>query len=230
VSSYYRQGHRFDARTAQMVDALTDEFGAFDIMQGSYSDGGQSAGTHSNGGAIDVSDRGMTSARRNTFVAEARRIGWAMWWRPTRAGVWSSHFHGIAIQPGGKNDRGVLSQSAHNQVIDYYEGRDGLAGNGPDPHRGLGIKPITFEQYQEDDVALSEADKDFLRALHQGDRDVMKSFAVKNAEQHTGIRLAIAGIDADLPDAGTIAAAVIKGVGTDIAKKVADEIAARLNQ
>jgi hypothetical protein len=130
-----------------MVDELTKAFGPFSIVQGSYSNVGTSAGTHSAGGALDASDSGMGATQIERFVRTAREQGWAMWHRPDRPGVWSSHFHGIAIQPGGKTDRGVLSDSAHAQVVDYYEGRDGLAGDGPDPHRGLGVEPITFEQY-----------------------------------------------------------------------------------
>jgi hypothetical protein len=144
----YRQGKKFDPRTARMVDELVRTFGPIIIVQGSYGEGGNSAGTHMGGGAIDVSDNGMGSTQIARFIRTARTQGWAMWHRPDRPGVWSSHFHGIAIQPGGKGDRGVLSTSAHAQVIDYYEGRDGLAGDGPDPHAGFGIKPTTFERYQ----------------------------------------------------------------------------------
>lgn len=157
-----RQGKEFDERTALMVDALTEKFGPFVIVQGSYNPGrvSASAKTHDLGGAIDVSDNGMSAAQRDEFVIDAREIGWAMWRRPDGP-KWDSHFHGIAIQPGGKNDQGVLHPDAHDQVIDYYEGRDGLAGNGPDPHAHLGVKPTTFEQYraeQDDDMPLSDAD------------------------------------------------------------------------
>lgn len=143
----YRQGKKFDPRTARMVDELTRTFGEFRIVQGSYSEGGNSAGTHTGGGAIDVSDTGMGATQIARFVSTARRQGWAMWRRPDRAGVWDSHFHGIAIQPGGKGDRGVLSDAAYKQVVEYYNGYDGLAGDGRDPHAGLGIAPTTFEKY-----------------------------------------------------------------------------------
>lgn len=155
----YRQGKKFDARTAKMVDALTAEFGPFHIVQGSYNPGKveASAKTHDLGGAIDVSDNGMDSSEREDFVRKARSIGWAMYWRPDGL-KWDSHFHGIAIQPGGKYDRGALHSDAHNQVIDYYEGRDGLAGDGKDPHPRP--TPIaTFETYlQGDDMPLTDSD------------------------------------------------------------------------
>jgi hypothetical protein len=89
----------------------------------------------------------MGAEQVERFLRIARLQGWAMWRRPNRPGVWTSHFHGIAVQPGGKSDRGVLSASAHAQVVDYYEGRDGLAGDGADPHASLGVKPTTFETY-----------------------------------------------------------------------------------
>jgi hypothetical protein len=168
VSIVYRQGKEFDSRSARMVDALVDEFGEFRIVQGSYNPGGvgASAHTHDLGGAIDVSDNGMSSARRDEFVRDARKIGWAMWLRPSIADKWDSHFHGIAIQPGGKSDQGVLHPDAHDQVIDYYEGRNGLANDGQDPHAHLGVKPTTFEQYlaskEDDDMPLTQADANLI--------------------------------------------------------------------
>lgn len=136
------RGHIFDARTVKMlieVERLTGI--TLDIMQGSYSDGGQSAGTHTGGGAFDCDDAGMTAATRDKLIIAMRRVGFAAWWRPTIPGKWGSHFHGIAI---GCPD---LADSARRQVQEYLVGGDGLVGSNPDPHRGLNAPKQTWEQY-----------------------------------------------------------------------------------
>lgn len=147
--TYYR-GFRFDPRTAAMIAETERLFGRSAlIVQGAYNAGvvGASAGTHDGGGAVDWDDFGHGPADRERFVAAARTVGFAAWWRAPLPGVWGSHYHAVAIQPGGRNDQGVLSLGAWNQVKDYYAGRDGLRGDGIDPHRALGIPPTTWEQY-----------------------------------------------------------------------------------
>jgi peptidoglycan hydrolase-like protein with peptidoglycan-binding domain len=136
------RGHTFDARTVKMlVEAERLTGFTLRIMQGSYSDGGQSAGTHEGGGAFDCDDYGMTQAQRDKLIVALRRVGFAAWWRPTIAGKWGSHFHGIAI---GCPD---LAPSAQKQVVEYYAGGDGLTGSNPDPHRALNAPKQTWEQY-----------------------------------------------------------------------------------
>jgi hypothetical protein len=63
-------------------------------------------------------------------------------------GLWGEHIHAVAIQPGGKNSVGVLSRGAHRQVLAYYAGRDGLAGNRKDPHASMNVAPRTWEAYK----------------------------------------------------------------------------------
>ena len=136
------RGHAFDARTVKMlveVERLTGI--TLDIMQGSYSSGGQSAGTHTGGGAFDCDDTGMTAATRDKLIVAMRRVGFAAWWRPAIAGKWGSHFHGIAI---GCPD---LSDAARRQVQEYLVGGDGLVGSNPDPHKSLNAPKQTWEQY-----------------------------------------------------------------------------------
>jgi hypothetical protein len=126
------RGVTLDARAAEMmtwVDANTPGI-PITPTQGSYSDYGASAGTHSGGGAIDL---GSISSEQMHRVVEVMRCGgWAAWVRHPGQSDWPWHIHGIAVQPGGKGDRGVLSSAAHSQVIDYYEGRNGLASGAPD--------------------------------------------------------------------------------------------------
>lgn len=102
------------------------------IVQGSYNRGvSQSAGTHDGGGAIDLAPWDW-----QTKVMVLRRVGFAAWYRPAIAGHWNAHIHAIAIA-----DR-ELSDGAANQVKAYYNGRDGLAGNGPDPHERPNPIPV----------------------------------------------------------------------------------------
>lgn len=143
------EGSQFDERTRDMlveVDALTPF--AWTPSQGSYSNASASAGTHSGGGAVDVTGLGVDQC--NALVDAMRRVGFAAWHRTPEQSDWVRHVHGIAVQPGGKGDRGCLHPSAHDQVIDYYEGRNGLAGNGPDdgPRQYVGT---TWEEYSRQD-------------------------------------------------------------------------------
>ena len=139
----YRDGHKLDERSGKMFDELQRLLGMdLRVVQGSYSGGvGASAGTHNGGGALDIDDTGMSEATRNKVVFEARRVGFAAWWRPTRPGVWGSHFHAVAI---GCPD---LADVAERQVLEYYEGGDGLVGGNPDPHRSLNAPKQTWERY-----------------------------------------------------------------------------------
>jgi peptidoglycan hydrolase-like protein with peptidoglycan-binding domain len=139
----YRDGKKLDDRTAKMFDEAQRLLGMdLRIIQGSYSTSvGASAGTHNGGGALDLSDSGMTANTRDKVVVVLRRVGFAAYWRPDRAGVWDSHFHGIAL---GCAD---ASPSAKAQMAEYLIGGDGLSGTYPDPHKHLNAPKQTWEQY-----------------------------------------------------------------------------------
>jgi hypothetical protein len=91
-----------------------------------------SAGTHDGGGALDI---------EKTSDAETviwRECGGAAWQRGTPEDYYfDDHTH--IIWQGCPH----LSSGAADQVVDYKNGRDGLADNGPDqsPH----VKPITWQ-------------------------------------------------------------------------------------
>lgn len=146
------RGVTLDDRSADMMDEvnrLTPD-APIDPTQGSYSGGvGASAGTHDGCGAIDIAAANLAQWQRDQIVTEMRRVGWAAWHRTPAQSDWPHHIHGIAVQPGGKNDRGCLSSGAHDQVYDYYAGRNGLASNAPDdgPRQFVGV---TWETYQEE--------------------------------------------------------------------------------
>lgn len=138
-------GRVTDDRTARMLAEAQRISGiTFSYSQGSYSGGvSASAGTHSGGGAVDIRTVPMlTSTRKMAAVRALRRVGFAAWFRPYRPGVWGEHIHAVAI---GCPD---LAWGAQRQVSAYRDGRDGLAGNGVDPHANMGIRPVTWEQWR----------------------------------------------------------------------------------
>lgn len=169
MGNVYWRGVLLDQRTADMMEEVARLSGDVYVRptQGSYAGGGvaASAGTHDGCGAIDIAgqDSGMTQADREIICTSGRQVGFAMWIRTPDQSDWPYHIHGIAVQPGGKGDRGCLSSGAHGQVIDYYEGRNGLASGAKDdgPRQWVGV---TWEQYQssapereEDDMTPEQA-------------------------------------------------------------------------
>lgn len=151
------RGVWLDERTAEMMDAVAVLTGDVYVRpsQGSWSGASASAGTHSGCGAIDLV--GSADDLR-VIVREGRRVGFAGWVRSPSQGPWPWHAHMIAVQPGGKGDRGCLAPAAADQVEDYYEGRNGLANNGRDdgPRQWVGT---TWETYTEEHgMPLSDRD------------------------------------------------------------------------
>jgi hypothetical protein len=112
------------------------------VVQGSYNAGGvgASAGTHDGGGALDISVNRGCGLHHRAMVRALREVGFAAWYRPAIPGVWEHHIHAIAVSDPD------LSGAAQDQVVDYYHGRDGLAGHGPDT--GPKVKKVTWEQYR----------------------------------------------------------------------------------
>lgn len=160
MTTYWR-GAYTDDRTAEMLDGLVallppDVAAKVRPTQGSYSGGvAASGGTHDGCGAVDLAgqDSGMTQSDREAIRNGGRQVGFAMWIRDPSQSDWPWHLHGIAVQPGGKGDRGCLSSGAHGQVIDYYEGRNGLASGAADdgPRDWVGVTWETYEQSNPED-------------------------------------------------------------------------------
>jgi hypothetical protein len=137
-------GRLVDPRTAEMlseVEALTGD--TLHIWQGSYSAGAKSGGTHTGGGAVDVSP---TKGSWDALVAATRQVGFAAWHRTPEQG-YDPHVHAIAV---GCVD---LSPEAAQQVAWYRQGLNGLwpGRQGPDdgPRNHVGV---TWETYQEDSM------------------------------------------------------------------------------
>ena len=95
---------------------------AWSITQGSYNAGGvaASAGTHDEGGVVDLSIRGMSRKQIDGMVKWLRKAGFAAWFRN-----WPGNEHVHAVLMGHKN----ASNGAKQQMRSYEAGRDGLAAN-----------------------------------------------------------------------------------------------------
>lgn len=117
-----RRVGNLDHRTRLMLNMARKNGFKGRITQGSWSNGGKSAGTHTGGGAVD------TVPASNKNVGALRSAGFAAWNRGAKWGSasFSAHTHSIAV--GNKN----LSGAAAAQVRSFKAGRNGLAGNGPD--------------------------------------------------------------------------------------------------
>jgi hypothetical protein len=126
-------GKLLDNATISALEVAEEHLGyELTILQGV---GGAvaSAGTHlgkngEGGRAVDLSDY---DADRK--VAVLKRLGFAVWVREAIPGLWGPHIHGVLILFRFDNERGI-APSAFRQIGAYRDGRDGLAGNGRDPH------------------------------------------------------------------------------------------------
>jgi hypothetical protein len=169
VSVYWR-GALVDERTADMMDEVVRLVGPgvnVRPTQGSYTGGvSASAGTHNGCGALDLAgqDSGMTQGDREAIRNAQRQVGFASWIRDPSQSDWPWHIHCEAVQPGGKWDQGCLSSGAHGQVVDYFEGRNGLASGAADdgPRQWVGVtwetyqgaKPPPEPEHEEDEVPI----------------------------------------------------------------------------
>src|SRR4051812_21208674 len=89
------------------------------VVQGSYHTTTKaSAGTHDKGGVVD-----LTPFDHERKVQVLRSIGFAAWHRLPSEGPWKEHVHAVLV------DHGNLSAAAKAQVVDYRNGRNGLANN-----------------------------------------------------------------------------------------------------
>lgn len=121
------RGKTFTRRAVDSLRWVEERSGIrIDPAQGSFNAGGVAAsgGTH-DGEAIDIRVRGLGPVEIRSLVEWMRRAGWAAWYRPPSSS-WGPHVHAIPTV-------GILSPSAAQQVRAFDAGRDGLAGNRPDP-------------------------------------------------------------------------------------------------
>lgn len=103
---------------------------AFIVTQGSYqSTVAASAGTHDDGGAVDLRWCGHAEC-----VRALREAGMAAWHRHPGQGRWVDHIHAVVV------GHPRLAPSAARQVTAYRNRRNGLANNGRDD--GPQLTPI----------------------------------------------------------------------------------------
>jgi hypothetical protein len=184
-------GHTVNMRTAAMIDAAEARCGEdFYIIQGSFNTSvGASAGTHAGGGAVDI-DPSNWQQRQHAL----RAVGFAAWHRPYIANLWGEHIHCIAI--GDK----TMSAAAHDQVIDYYNHRDGLAGGAYDG--SWRPSPIPIFNYEAHDVHSEWSKGDvYVPKLKKG---MVKSDSVKRLQyrlgMHQEVNMPHLAIDGDYGD------------------------------
>lgn len=138
------RGYPFNTRTVDMLLEAERLCGlTFAVDQGSYSPGTDptSAGTHDGGGTADLDADALTRAQRTSALVALRSVGFAAWLRtPAQHPAWPYHLHVVA---GNDTD---LSRPAQQQIGQYYLGRNGLSGHGPDD--GPQVEKLTWEQYQ----------------------------------------------------------------------------------
>lgn len=149
------RGHRADSRSVQMIAEAERLGGPLRVTQGAYSTSvGASGGTHAGGGVFDFSVKGLTRTQINRRVAALRRVGFAAWRRTPDEGPWPGHLHAVAV------DCRDLSKPAAAQVQALTRGRDGLAADGPDRHRAMGLPVVTWEHYlrQREDPDMTPED------------------------------------------------------------------------
>lgn len=133
------------------------------LLQGSYNAGrvGASAGTHDGGGAVDIA-----ATDHVRVVKVLRRLGFAAWHRPAIPGVWGEHIHAVLIG----NAR--LSPAAQRQVTAYRQGRDGLAGNGPDTAwRPSPIPTFAYPPIETRGPVVDRAEADLVKARKAAKRN-----------------------------------------------------------
>ena len=103
---------------------------SFALSQGSYHPGvGASAGTHDQGGVLDIRIGNYSRATADKMVKALRMAGFAGWRRGVNDGL-APHLHAVAI-----GDR-EAAPVARNQVREYFRGGDGLRGTRRDLHLG----------------------------------------------------------------------------------------------
>lgn len=120
------RGRTVNVRTREMLkDAEARAGRVLSLVQGSYNKGvSASAGTHDGGGVVDVSTAGMSANTIRAVCQSMRKAGFAAWHRTPPS--FSSHIHACAI-----GDR-EMAPVAREQVQQYFNGQNGLAGHGPD--------------------------------------------------------------------------------------------------
>lgn len=187
------RGRKFDRWTVAALTEVERLLGfELDYLQGSLSTSVSASGsTHAGLGAGDCAPTSMPTR----VVRVLRSVGFAAWHRLPlyRNGkrVWGEHIHFILVGDA------KASPAALQQVIDYRNGLDGLAGRGTDST--WRPNPIPTFTYMEADMPYTDwpkADKDALvadvaAAVMKQKVNVTERDGTKNARNVDGILQAL---------------------------------------
>lgn len=157
------RGHRLDERAQHQVLAMEAILGRrVVITQGCCNKGGVAASvsTHDCEGVVDFSTGGLSESQKNKQVRAGRIVGLWGWVRKPSEGPWEEHHHAVSV--GCLH----LAPAAARQVAAARRGRNGLANNGLDRHRGLGLPVVSWEQYLR---SLQSASRDLRAGDHGAD-------------------------------------------------------------
>lgn len=117
-------GHLMDKKTKAFLQAMEQALGyPLTVMQGCYtSSNPSSAGTHDQGGVIDLAPWDWQRK-----VRVGANLGAFIWHRPYLAGEWPEHIH------FGIRNHGNLAPDAARQQVDWdaHPPRNGLANHAP---------------------------------------------------------------------------------------------------
>lgn len=138
-------GRPIDNATATAVRKAEGIIGReFTVYQG-IGDADASGGTHRRGRVVDldVEDPGAE-------LGVLKRVGFAIYRRRYRPGVWAEHYHGCLMFGSTLNPQGI-DPSAYAQIVEFLKGGDGLVGDydDPDPWRPQPPAVFTVEEYRE---------------------------------------------------------------------------------
>lgn len=150
------RGYWFDPTTAAMLTELARISGDLYIrpIQGSWSAGENSAGTHGVEGAADINAESWTDSEALRVSALWRSLGGFGWFRPrnrpdgTPYG-WQRHLH-------LGNPASHMAPELAQQWLDYKAGRNGLANKGPDPETRAYVGMTWARYLQERDEMTPE--------------------------------------------------------------------------
>lgn len=142
-------GKTMDRKTAAALAIAERRLGyKLTVTQGGYNSGGvaASAGTHDRGGVVD-----LAPFDQENKVRVLRNLGFAAWYRPAIAGLWPAHIH--AVMKGHQD----LAPAAKDQVEDFKDGKDGLAGGRTDPNTyHPNVEDFNFAKAWRDDLLTTK--------------------------------------------------------------------------
>jgi hypothetical protein len=173
-------GEPVNWRTKAGLLVMEDKLGyKLSVLQGSYNAGGVAAsgGTHDGGGAVDLSPWDWENK-----VHAGRGVGkFDMWHRPTLAGEWSEHIHGIHAADA------EASAEAKAQMAQYNAGTNGLADHGPDNFPFHPDRPPVFDFFEwQKAQTLRHRLRQMVRRRNKIDKGIKKTRKKLHQLHHNG--------------------------------------------